>query len=217
MATRIEMPKFPGNKRNAVTFSFDDGVVTDRTALEKFNEWGLKATWNLNSGLFGGQHGSGHCAHVQAGEVEELYGGHEVAIHTVTHPFLTRLDQGQIAREVLDDRRALEDLVGYPVRGMAYPYARYDSRVIETLRGLGVVYSRTVEEAWECFPPKEPLAWATTAYMYSPEVMKRWEERYNDPWKNNHVFFLWGHTYEFKVNNDWPALERIFKPLSGKS
>ena len=29
------------------------------------------------------------------------------------------------------------------------------------------------------------------------------------------VFFIWGHTYEFDRQNDWPSLERIYKPLAG--
>jgi hypothetical protein len=32
------------------------------------------------------------------------------------------------------------------------------------------------------------------------------------------VFYIWGHTYEFdRAGADWSDLERIFKPLSGKS
>ncbi len=212
---RIEIPKFPSNKRHAVTLSFDDGVVTDRRAIEKFNEWGLRATWNLNSGLFGGKHGAG-VDYINASEVAELYKGHEVAIHTVTHPFLTRLDETQIAREVLDDRAALEDLVGYSVRGMAYPFGRYDSRVIEILRALNVAYCRTVLVMEECFPPADPLLWGSTGHMFAPEIRQLWQEMYNDPWQNNHVFFIWGHTYEFQTANDWAALDRLFKPLSAK-
>ena len=153
---RIEVCLFPGNKKTALTLSFVDGVVTGRAVIEKFNQWGLKGTWNLNSGAFGGHHIAGDCAFVQASEVAALYAGHEVAIHTVHHPHLTRLEPAHIAQEVLDDKIALEDLVAYPVRGMAYPFGVYNDQVIATLRGLGITYCRTVEEAEPCFPPKEP-------------------------------------------------------------
>ena len=46
---RIEIAKFPHNKRIAVTLSFDDGVESDIRTLDYFNALGLKATWNLNS------------------------------------------------------------------------------------------------------------------------------------------------------------------------
>ncbi|MCG3147092.1 MAG: hypothetical protein PCFJNLEI_00529 [Verrucomicrobiae bacterium] len=209
---RVEIPPFPGGKRIAVTTSFDDGVVEDRRVVAAFNEWGLKGTFNLNSG---GLDGKGHIA---ASEVSSLYRGHEVAVHTVTHPHLPKLDSTQIAREVLDDRIALEDLVGYPVRGMAYPFGTYNPMVIDCLRQLGIVYARSTENAGNCFPPTEPLAWKTTAHQYAREpdtVPERFAKLCENP-NYSGVFFIWGHTYEFDRKNDWPSFERIYRPLAGK-
>ena len=44
---------FPGGLRKAVTFSFDDGVRQDLRLMDLFRTHGIKATFNLNSGLFG--------------------------------------------------------------------------------------------------------------------------------------------------------------------
>ena len=41
------------NKKKAVTFSFDDGVTQDIRLIEILNKYGLKGTFNLNSGLLG--------------------------------------------------------------------------------------------------------------------------------------------------------------------
>ena len=38
-------------KKRAVTFSYDDGVEQDRHLVELFNTYGMKATFNLNSGI----------------------------------------------------------------------------------------------------------------------------------------------------------------------
>ena len=212
---RIEVTQFPGGKRLAVTTSFDDGVIHDRRVVRAFNEWGLKGTFNLNSGglLRTGKPAPDTFRHIDASEVAELYRGHEVAVHTVSHPWLEKLDNAQIADEVLRDRCALEDLVGYPVRGMAYPFGTYNDRVIAVLRQLGIVYARTVENHWNCFPPREPLAWQTTAHQFTttPEpVPQRFAELYANP-RSTGLFFIWGHTYEFE--NRWEDLEKIFKPL----
>jgi len=217
--SRIEITPYPQGKRIAVTTSWDDGHTFDRRIVESFNKWGLKGTFNLNSrslGRTGTPPPHGNRNHLDASEVAPLFKGHEVAIHTVSHPWLSRLDPTQIAYEVLEDRKALEDLVGYPVRGMAYPFGDYSPRVIEVLRGLGIVYCRTTANAVKCFPPEEPLAWAATTHQYAtaPTVPERFEalvknERYNG------VFFIWGHGFEFHDRDDWDALERNFKPLSG--
>lgn len=41
-------------KNKAITFSYDDGAVQDIRLIELLNRYGLKATFNLNSGLLGG-------------------------------------------------------------------------------------------------------------------------------------------------------------------
>ncbi|MDR1280388.1 MAG: polysaccharide deacetylase family protein [Opitutaceae bacterium] len=223
---RVEICAFPKGKRIAVTTSFDDGHTFDRRVVAAFNEWGLKGTFNLNSGTLQRtgkpaleNPAKGARTHLDASEVADLYRGHEVAVHTVTHPWLDRLDPLQIAQEVLEDRRALEALVGYPVRGMAYPFGNYNRRVIDVLRSLGMVYSRTTENAEKCFPPAEPLAWPATAHQYSvnqdgtvPERFAKWHA---NP-RVTGVFYVWGHAFEFSDRDDWAGLERIYKPLSGK-
>ena len=40
-------------KFKAVTFSYDDGVTQDRRLIECFNKYGLRGTFNINSGLLG--------------------------------------------------------------------------------------------------------------------------------------------------------------------
>lgn len=217
----VDLPPFPGGKRIAVTTSFDDGHTYDRRIVKAFNEWGLKATFNLNSGKLGRtgiRPADDERVMIDASEVKDLYAGHEVAIHTVNHPHLPRLDAAQIVREVMDDRVALEDLVGYPVRGMAYPFGSYNQEVMDILRSIGVVYSRTCENFGQCFPPKDPLAFGTTAHQYSVDP-KPVPERFQDAYENarwSGVFYIWGHAYEFADKNDWASLERIYKPLSGK-
>jgi peptidoglycan/xylan/chitin deacetylase (PgdA/CDA1 family) len=217
---RVEITPYPGGKRMAVTTSFDDGVISDRRLVAAFNEWGLKGTFNLNSGTLGTSgvrlQGDVH-QRIDRSEVAELYRGHEVAIHTVTHPDFRKLDPSQVALEVLEDRKVLEDLVGYPVRGMAYPYGHSTPRVVEILRSLGIVYCRTCNVASPCFPPAEPLLWPTTGHQYAenPSIPQQFEALYSRP-NYTGTFFVWGHSYEFGERDDWAALERIFKPLSGK-
>ena len=116
-------------KKKAFTFSFDDGVTQDIRAVDILNKYGLKATFNVNSGLLGlvGElpNGASTVQHnkVEAHDIRAIYAWHEVAVHTLTHPNLTRLSAPTIVRQVEEDRKALSDLVGYDVIGMAYPGA----------------------------------------------------------------------------------------------
>jgi peptidoglycan/xylan/chitin deacetylase (PgdA/CDA1 family) len=215
---RIEIARLPQNKRFAITTSWDDGVIEDRRLIAFMNEHGLKGTFNLNSGSLNRPGRDRIENKIDASEVASLYAGHEVAIHTVTHPHLPMLDASAVALEVLEDRKALEDLVGYPVRGMAYPFGTYSQKVIEILRSLGIVYARTVERVEPCFPPKEPLAWPATAHMFTREpddIATRFSKMLEHPHARG-VYFIWGHTYEFARPADrWAEMETLFAPLAG--
>ncbi len=215
---RIEIPLFPDAKRFAFTTSWDDGQIHDRRIISSFNEWGIKGTFNLNSGILLKNKGVAGSTFIAPEEVATLYTGHEVAVHTVTHPWLEKLDASQIAWEVLEDRRILEDLAGYPIRGMAYPFGTYNQQVINVLRALGIVYSRTVENKWNNWPVSEPLAWAATCHQFNMdeggpvERFKKWAE---NP-RNSGLIYIWGHSYEFDRGNCWERLEQVYKPFSGR-
>jgi peptidoglycan/xylan/chitin deacetylase (PgdA/CDA1 family) len=131
-------------KMKAITFSYDDGVFQDRRLVEIFNKYGLKCTFNVNSGLFG--KGS---RTVMPEEMPELYKGHEVAVHCITHPHLSKLESDEeIINEVEGDRKRLSEIMGYDVVGMAYPYGDYDGRVVDIIRNhTGVLYSRGVPQS----------------------------------------------------------------------
>lgn len=51
--------------------------------------------------------------------------GWEIGSHTLTHPRLCDLDRASQRREIVDSKARLEDLIGTPVRSLAYPYGLY--------------------------------------------------------------------------------------------
>ena len=136
-------------KRKAVTFSYDDGVTQDVRLVELLNKYGLKCTFNLNSELLAKKgillRNGLRIAHykVHPEDVRDIYEGHEVAGHTLTHPSLPRCEEPEVIRQVEEDRLRLSELVGYEVVGMAYPGGgvNNDDRVAEIIRrSTGVRY-----------------------------------------------------------------------------
>ena len=89
-------------KHKAVTFSFDDGITQDKRLIEIFNKYGLKSTFNLNSAVLGiktklNSYGK-EVTHykIDACEIKDVYYGHEIAAHSLTHPSLTDLDDNTV-------------------------------------------------------------------------------------------------------------------------
>ncbi len=199
-----------------MTLSWDDGPVEDRAVVAFLNNAGLRGTFHLNSGFLGPA--TAGC--VSGAEVAGLYAGHEVAVHTRTHPDLTRLDPAAVSAELADDRRALEDLVGHAVRGLAYPFGTRSPAVVATARRLGFAYGRTADVADPCFPPADPLEWGVSAHLFDrtaggADIGQRFARWHADPAAGG-VYAVCGHGYEFTRPADrWAELPRLLRPLAG--
>ena len=170
-----------------VTFSFDDGVTQDKRLIALLNKYGLKATFNLNSsllGLKGGWEFNGKFLNhtkILPCEVKEVYAGHEVAVHTLTHPNLTGEEDVTVAYQVEEDRKQLSRLVGYEVVGMAYPCGgvNNDDRVAEVIKKqTGVKYARTITSTFSFDIPKNLHRLDPTVYICEPDKMFELVEKF---------------------------------------
>ncbi|MBR6644244.1 MAG: polysaccharide deacetylase family protein [Clostridia bacterium] len=214
-------------KKKAITFSYDDGVTQDIRLIELLNKYGLKCTFNLNSELLSkkgmlireGKRIAHYKIHTE--DVKHIYEGHEVAVHTLTHPNLTQCDDKEIIRQVETDRLNLSGLVGYEVVGMAYPCGgvNNDDRVASIIKeNTGVKYSRTITSN-NCFDLQENLyRFNPTAYHLNfEEMMQSGREFIELKTEEPKVFYIWGHSYEMDYGADyWVKLEEFFKLISNK-
>ena len=205
-------------KKKAVTLSYDDGVESDRRLVELLNKYGLKCTFNLNSGLMTPDscwESNGVMIRRMSPEgLPELYKGHEIAVHCVTHADLTQLNDEAVRREIGHDKAALEELFGCQIQGMAYPYGAYDQRVIRIVGECGIRFSRTCNDTHSFALPEVPLAFGATCRHKDPML---WEllDRFlasDEPG----VFCLWGHSYEFDVDGNWELIEEFCRRISGR-
>lgn len=215
--------RFPGFLKKALTLSYDDGVDTDIKMIEILNKYGIKGTFNLNSGLFSELPRSAdndhYFYHLTKKQALELYtvSGHEVAVHTRTHPFLEKLSPEEIAREIMEDRRALEEMFGVVVRGMAYPFGTYDDRVVNIAAACGIAYSRTVVSTG-CFDiPTDWFHMNTTCHHNDSNLMKYATDFVDANIERPLLFYLWGHTYEFRSDNNWHVIEDFCHKVGNRS
>lgn len=202
----VRLNRFPGGTQKAVTASYDDGAVHDRRLVSIFNEAGLKGTFHLNSGLLGGKDA------LTEEEIGSLFTGHEVAIHSVTHPHLTTLPPIQLSYEIMADRRSLESLAGYPVRGMSYPFGTTSAELARTLAGYGIEYARVVSASRSDYAmPDDWLDWRPTCH-HKDRLCERFDDFVaRDPWVEMALFYFWGHSFEFHREDNWEIVEDFAK------
>ena len=205
-------------KKKAVTLSYDDGVESDIRLLEILNEYGLKCTFNLNSGLMTPdsrwEMNGFTVRRMSPGKLPELYKGHEIAAHCVTHADLTRLDDEAVRREVSEDIRALEQLFGCKISGMAYPYGAFDQRIIDIVGECGIKFCRTCNDTRAFRLPQELLAFGATCRHRDPELFQLLDRFLSSDEPG--VFCLWGHSYEFDADGNWDLIEEFCRRVSGR-
>ena len=217
-------------KMKALTFSYDDGVDQDKRLIEIFNKYGLKCTFNLNSDLLGrredtlnmgGKIVNHHKAF--ASDVRHIYEGHEVAAHTLTHPFLPNIeDDCEIIRQVEEDRLKLSELCGYEVIGMAYPCGgqNHDDRVANIIReNTGVRYCRTIISNFSFDIQDDLYKFKPTVYHHGEfdKMLDLGQKFLELDAKTPQIFYVWGHAYEFDYAENWDRFEEFCKMMSGHS
>ena len=202
---------FPGGKKKVLTFSYDDGNDADRRLVEIFTEHHMKGTFNLNSG-FQNQNGK---IHLDELKTVFLAHGHEVACHGKLHPFEDQLPASCVVEDVRDDRILLENAIGEPVRGMAYPFGTTSDEVKNILRSLGIVYCRNVSSTHSIRRmPQDWLDWCPTAH-HREDIMGLGEQLLHDPY-GLQLLYIGGHAYEFDMAKNWHVIEEFCDKMADK-
>lgn len=223
---------FPGGTHKVLTLSYDDGKFADRRLVSIFNKYGIKATFNLNSGLINDG------IRIDPSEWKELYKGHEVATHTYTHPSIARCPITEIVNEYLKDKEFLESVMGYPVRGHAYPNGSYSPQVEQIMADLGIKYGRIIGDYYaeeytvrqsknECgidvVGDTNGFAFPTNYYEWKPTChhnhnLLGFGKNFKDLKKkqNLYMMYVWGHSYEFDRDNNWELIEQFCEMMAGQ-
>lgn len=136
--------------------------------------------------------------------------------HTSTHPTIERCPLDQVVQQVIEDRKALEDAVGYPVRGLSYPNGSYSKDIINLLPACGIEYSRVVGSTDDFAFPDNFLEWKSTCH-HGHNLMQN-AERFADLHKTQYLYmmYVWGHSYEFDRDNSWDLIEGFCKFIGGR-
>jgi len=147
----------------AVTFTFDDGVADQLTAQQLLQQYGMHATFYINSSFIGLP---GYMTRAQLDDIAAH--GHEIGGHTATHQSLITLAPDEQNRQICGDRSTLMSW-GYAVSTLAYPFAEFDATTKSIAQQCGYNTARDAGNLWtpfdcsdcprtETVPPADPFA-----------------------------------------------------------
>ncbi len=200
---------FPNGLKKALVMSFDDGTTQDEQLIALFNRYGIKGTFHVNSGLM---HDPGKISEKSA---FEIYQGHEVSLHSSTHPFLYDATDEHIRMEIYRDQKKLEAIFKTPMRGMSYPYGSYNLTMLKRMREWGIIYGRVVPETNNFHLPGDLLRWRPSCHHSQAQELT--SQFLDFQATDMALFLIWGHSWEFdgnQDNNSWEYIESVCKQLS---
>jgi peptidoglycan/xylan/chitin deacetylase (PgdA/CDA1 family) len=120
-------------EERCVTITFDDGCETDLlVAAPLLRHAGFNATFFITTGRLGTP---GYLSPTQLKELCAL--GFEIGCHSMTHPYLTDLEESGLRHEIADAKIELEQIIGQSVDHFSCPGGRCDQRVVTVARAAG--------------------------------------------------------------------------------
>ena len=194
-------------------FSIDDGTIYDEITINLFNRYGIKGTFNLNSGLddFVWYLGELPIRRLHLYESRELYNGHEVASHTLTHPYLDQCGYEDVVREANEDIYNLENIFQREITSFATPFETCGDREVDIIKNSTKITNIRLSEIDESFSkPSDPYHIKVTA-LDIHRALELFDNFISDD--NASLFVYAGHSYDFYVDNTFDLLEELVKKL----
>jgi len=212
---------YPGGKKKAFNITYDDGVEQDARFVALLNRLGMKGTFNLNSELlkngFTWVHPNGMSVkRLSADMVTNLYQGHEVACHTLTHPNMEGLPKEKILWELGMDRYFLQELFGREIHGFAVPFDHYSDLIEECVRECGFTYARISEESRDYVPGQELYRQKAGIFHLADDL-----DAYVDGFLHTNIELAFGqivgHSYDLDAENMWQKMEALLWKIKSDS
>ena len=136
--------KYP-ERKDYVAITFDDAYESVyQNAFPVMEKYGAKSTLFVISGFVGHENrwdvnlGWLRFRHMNAKQLREMVeAGHEIGSHTSTHQNLVDINDSAVKIEMAESKQMLEELIGTRVHYVAFPFGRFDRRVVDLADAAG--------------------------------------------------------------------------------
>ena len=194
-------------------FAIDDGTVFDKKVIDIFNKYGIRATFNLNSGLqdYVWFKDWLEVRRLRLEENKSIYDGHEVASHSLTHPYLTSLSDEDVYREVKEDIENLRHIFCRDIESFSFPFDGYDERTINAIKSLGIthVILPAIDDSFH--RPIDTFHIKATSWNIDDALNK--VRRFIED-EQAELFVYLSHSYDYEYEGNYDKLEELCQIVS---
>lgn len=197
--------------RKIFLLSFDDGTIWDARFVELLNKYHIPCTFNLNSGLedFVWEFEGKPVIRQHLPDTVAQYQGHEVASHTLTHPWLNQLPPPVLRREVEEDCKRIKEIFGLSEIGFGVPFTACGEREIRIIRKF-VRYIRLSEFTESFALPRDEYHIPIHGLYNDPDIREK-IARFAENDLPVSLFVMAGHSYEFEMLGHWEYMEELLQ------
>ena len=189
-------------------FSIDDGTVYDKKVIDIFNKYHIRATFNLNSGLqdFVWYQDDKPVERLKLFENRHIYDNHEVASHSLTHPYLTSLSDEDVYHEVKEDIDNIERIFDRKVTTFSFPFDYFDERTINIIKSVGIkqIILPEIDDSFKL--PSDLFHIKVTSWNID-DALEKVDRFIRD--KNAEIFIYLSHSYDYEFASSYDKLEKL--------
>ena len=98
-------------------------------------------------------------------EIRDLSQDFEIGAHSMTHRRLPTISEREAAREIIESKAVLEQVIGKEIKVFCYPGGAYTKLHMQLVKDAGYRYARTV--ARYTFTVGDPYAAGTSLHVYN--------------------------------------------------
>lgn len=200
------------DRKKIFLLSFDDGTVWDGQLVALLNKYGIKGTFNLNSGLedFVWYYEDRFPVRRQIlAQIGDQYAGHEIASHSLHHHRLDSLTPPQLRREVEEDVNRLKAVFGLKEIGFGVPFTFCNHREVKIIKKL-VRYIRLSEFLDSFALPEDEYHIPIHGLYNDPDILEKLQ-RFAENDLPVSLFVMAGHSYELEALGHWEYMEELLK------
>lgn len=207
-----------------IIFSWDDGCVHDKKAAELMKKYDIETIFYWPYNLEKCKNVSRVGKFLTMEECVELSKEFEVGSHTMTHEFLTKINQKQAEYEIFESRKLWQDKTGQKIKSFCYPRGYTNSFLKILVKNAGYTDARSTVIGRVTESP-DPFFVETALHAGIDRIEYKIDSK-NVSWEiygryilekarqtENAIFHVFAHSWEIELFKDWENLESFIKEL----
>lgn len=201
-----------------VLASWDDGTTADLKMAELMSRYEIPTIFYWPSMFEKAKYVP--ASFLKEKECKEIASHFEIGSHSASHQPLSKMTIPQVAMEINDSKKHLQDLTGQEINSFAYPKKSISSLTKALIKGAGYEKARTsitghLKSGDDLFSIQCTVQIGVDRIEYGNKCWEYFADEMIEKSESTSVFYIFGNSWEVEANNDWQALETLLKNLTG--